>query len=112
MGIYIKQSDFQSLCEYMEWTIDNPSPCMKCYSYGKPECCGCIQDGDYREKKSSLPGSSVYNNMNYQKLADVYGRRYIAAKVKEEAIKNYNKEASVYESVLQEYDVVCEETTK
>jgi hypothetical protein len=85
---------------------------MKCYSYGTPECCGCIQDSDYREKKHSLPGSSVYNNMNYQKLADAYVRKYIAEKAKEEAIKNYNKEASVYESVLQEYDVVCEETTK
>lgn len=104
--ITIKKSDMSDLFNYIRWTIDNPSPCMNCYIHGTPECCGCVADREYREKKNSLDGASVYNNMNYQKLADAYGRRYIAEKAKEEAVKEYDRQCKSFDDVKCDYTIV------
>lgn len=104
--IAIKKSDMSDLFNYIRWTIDNPSPCMKCYSHGTPECCGCIEDSEYRKKKRSLPGASVYNNINYQKLANAYGSRYIAEKAKEAAVEEYHKQCEIFDDVKYDYTII------
>ena len=65
-----------------------------------------LQTGNIEKKKNSLDGASVYSNMNYQKLADAYGRRYIAEKAKEKAVKEYDRQCKSFDNVKLDYTIV------
>ena len=105
MSIIITKTDKKKLFEFIRWKIDNPHPCRSCPSnFGA--CTGCDKqknyDTEYWNKIEGVP----YSNMNYQKLADAYGRLYQAQKAQQEAIKIYNDTAKDYTKILQEYTIL------
>ncbi len=105
MSIIITKTDKKKLFEFIRWKIDNPHPCRNCgFNYGV--CCGCDEqsayDAEYADKVNDVP----YSNMNYQKLADAYGRLYQALKAQQESIKACNNEANQYKKILSEYTVL------
>lgn len=105
MSIIITQTDKKKLLEFIRWKIDNPHPCRSCPSnFGA--CTGCDKqknyDSEYWNKIEGVP----YSNMNYQKLADAYGRLYQAEKAQREAIKTYNDATKDYTNILQEYTIL------
>lgn len=105
MSIIITKTDKKKLFAFIRWKIDNPHPCRNCgYNYG--ECGGCDKQNAYDTEYADKVNDAAYSNMNYQKLADSYGRLYQALKSQQEAIKACNNEANQYRKILSEYTIL------
>lgn len=105
MSIIITETDKKRLFEFIRWKIDNPHPCRSCSSnFGS--CTGCDKQKNYDSEYGNKIEDVPYNNMNYQKLIDAYGRLYQAQKAQQEAIKACNDAAKDYTKILQEYTVL------
>lgn len=104
MSITIKESEMIELFKFMEWKYDNPHPCESCYCH--PPCRKKDELRIYEDEYAKRTKAAPYSNMNYQKLADAFYRKYEARKQMDSAIANYVKELGVFTSVLGEYTVL------
>ena len=105
MSIIIKESDKKKLFEFIRWNIDHPNPCKNCGA-NDGLCGGCDKQTAYHAEYEDRIKDVPYSNMNYQKLADAYGRLYQAQKAQQEAIKACNNEAKEYRKVLNDYTIL------
>ena len=104
MSITIKESDLIKLFEFMKWKCDNPHPCESCYCH--PPCQKKDELRIYEDEYAKRIKAAPYSNMNYQKLADSFFRKYKAKKQMDSAIAEFKEEEEAFNSVLDEYTVL------